>query len=44
MRYGSDDWLVRFCLSQADRVRIVEPPALAEEVMSRVQRGLEALD
>ena len=44
MRYGSDDWLVRFCLSQADRVRIVEPAALADEAMSRVQRGLEALD
>lgn len=44
MRYGSDDWLVRFCLSQADRVRIVEPAALADEAMSRVHRGLEALD
>lgn len=44
MRYGSDDWLVRFCLSQADRVRIVEPAALADEAMSRVQRALEALD
>ena len=44
MRYGSDDWLVRFCLSQADRVHIVEPAALADEAMSRVQRGLEALD
>mgnify|MGYP002717591627 FL=1 len=44
MRYGSDDWLVRFCLSQADRVRIVEPAALADEAMSRVHRGLDALD
>ena len=44
MRYGSDDWLVRFCLSQADRVRIVEPAALADEAMSRVHRWLEALD
>ena len=44
MRYGSDDWLVRFCLSQSDRVRIVEPAALADEAMSRVHRGLEALD
>ena len=44
MRYGSDDWLVRFCLSQSDRVRIVEPAALADEAMSRVHRGLDALD
>lgn len=44
MRYGSDDWLVRFCLSQADRVRIVEPASLADEATSRVQRGLDALD
>ena len=44
MRYGSEDWLVRFCLSQTDRVRIVAPAGLAREAMSRVQRALEALD
>ena len=44
MRYGSDSWLVRFSLSQADRVRIVEPADLAEEAMSRAQRALDALD
>lgn len=44
MRYGSDDWLVRFCLSQADRVRIVEPAGLAAEAMSRAKRALDALD
>lgn len=44
MRYGSEDWLVRFCLSQADRVRIVEPTALADEAKARVRRALDALD
>ena len=44
MRYGSDSWLVRFSLSQADRVRIVEPAGLAAEAMSRAQRALDALD
>lgn len=43
MRYGSEDWLVRFCLGQADRVRIVEPGELAAEVMARARRAIEAL-
>lgn len=44
MRYGSEDWLVRFCLSQSDRVRIVEPAKLAVEAKSRAQRAIDALD
>lgn len=44
MRYGSEDWLLRFGLSQVDRVRIVEPKALATEARLRVQRALDALD
>lgn len=44
MRYGSGDWLVRFCLGQADRVRIVEPCELADELTARVDSALEALD
>lgn len=44
MRYGSGDWLVRFCLGQADRVRIVEPRELADEFTARVNSALEALD
>lgn len=41
MPYGSADWLVRFCLSQADRVEVVSPPEIAEEVASRSARALE---
>lgn len=44
MRYGSEDWLVRFCLSQADRVRLVAPEHLASEAKSRAMRAFEALD
>ena len=44
MRYGSDSWLVRFSLSQADRVRIVEPAGLAAEAMSSAKCALDALD
>lgn len=35
MRYGSDDWLVRFSLSEADRVTLVSPTNLAKEVEAR---------
>lgn len=41
MPYGSDDWLIRFCLSQADRVRVVSPPHIAAEVAARGSSGLE---
>ncbi|WP_165165202.1 helix-turn-helix transcriptional regulator [Corynebacterium qintianiae] len=43
MPYGSDDWLVRFCLSQADRVELVEPVELARDVVARAQTALDAL-
>lgn len=41
MPYGSDDWLVRFCLSQADRVDVVEPAHIAEELAARGKAALE---
>ncbi len=41
MPYGSDDWLVRFCLSQADRVSVVVPTHIAEEVAGRGSAALE---
>lgn len=44
MRFGSADWLVRFCLGQGDRVRLIAPEHLAEEVRARAIRALEALD
>lgn len=44
MHYGSGDWLIRFCLGQADRVRIQEPADLAAELEARVNSALEALD
>ena len=44
MHYGNEDWLVRFCLSQADRVRVVEPQRVAREVTVRSRRTIQALD
>lgn len=41
MPYGSDDWLVRFCLSQADRVRVVGPARIARELADRRNAALE---
>lgn len=43
MHYGSADWLVRFCLSQADRVRLESPVELAEEVARRARHALRVL-
>lgn len=43
LRYGSDDWLIRFCLAHADRLRLVEPENLASVVRERSLRALEAL-
>lgn len=44
MRFGSADWLVRFCLGQSDRVRLIAPAELAGEVRDRATRAIEALD
>lgn len=41
MPYGSDDWLVRFCLSQADRVSVTDPPRIAEKLAARGKTALE---
>lgn len=43
MAYGNDDWLIRFCLSQGDRVRLVEPGNLARETVRRAQTGVDGL-
>ncbi|AWB84000.1 helix-turn-helix transcriptional regulator [Corynebacterium liangguodongii] len=43
MPYGSADWLVRFCLAQADRVRLTSPAGLAGEVRRRASAGLAGL-
>lgn len=43
LRYGSGEWLVRFCLGQADRVKLIAPSELAEEVRRRVSAALGAL-
>nr|WP_231375782.1 WYL domain-containing protein [Corynebacterium aquatimens] len=39
MPYGSEEWLVRFCLSQADRLELVSPVKLREEVARRGKDG-----
>lgn len=44
MHFGSADWLVRFCLGQGDRVRLIAPESLAEEVRTRAQDALKALN
>ncbi|MCP1387041.1 WYL domain-containing protein [Corynebacterium sp. TA-R-1] len=43
LRYGSGDWLVRFCLGQADRVVLVEPKELADEVQRRASLAIDTL-
>ena len=43
LRYGSEDWLVRFCLGQADRIKLEAPSELAEEVLRRASAALEAI-
>lgn len=43
MPYGSEEWLVRFCLSQADRVRLREPVELAGEIGRRARAAREGL-
>lgn len=43
MRYGSDDWLVRFCLGEADRVQLVSPAHLAREVEARSEAARRML-
>ncbi|WP_018295500.1 helix-turn-helix transcriptional regulator [Corynebacterium lubricantis] len=44
MSYGSEDWLVRFCLSQADRIRVVAPLSVADEIARRANGALERYD
>lgn len=42
--FGSPDWLVRFALSHGDRLRIVAPEELAEEVSRRAVAGAARYD
>lgn len=42
MPYGNHEWLIRFCLSQADRIRVVSPASIREEIARRGNDGLEA--
>ncbi|MHA2788969.1 helix-turn-helix transcriptional regulator [Corynebacterium sp. S7] len=44
MTYGSEDWLVRFCLSQADRIRVLSPQTIADEITKRAIGALEGYD
>lgn len=43
LRYGSDDWLARFCLAHADRLRLIEPQGIAAEVRERALRATNTL-
>ncbi|MDR7329336.1 helix-turn-helix transcriptional regulator [Corynebacterium guangdongense] len=41
LRYGSEEWLIRFCLGQADRLTVVGPESLVRAVARRAQSGLD---
>ncbi len=41
LRYGSEEWLIRFCLGQADRLTVVRPESLARAVAHRAESGLD---
>lgn len=42
--YGSVEWLVQFVLSQADRVRLVAPASLVEEVSRQARSRLQVYE
>lgn len=44
MSYGSEDWLIRFCLHYGDIVKIVSPAHLGYETVRRARSALQALD
>lgn len=44
MPYGSDEWLVRFCLSHGDRLKLDRPRELVERVAQRAAAGLAGYD
>lgn len=43
MPYGSPEWLIRFCLSQGDRLRLTEPVELAAEIARRARTAAQGL-
>ncbi|WPF67186.1 MULTISPECIES: WYL domain-containing protein [unclassified Corynebacterium] len=44
MPYGSTEWLVRFALSNADRLRIISPSQVSSQVSLRAARAIAAYD
>lgn len=44
MPFGSPEWLVRFALSQADRVKVVSPQDVAEEIVRRADSARKRYD
>ncbi|AKK11081.1 helix-turn-helix transcriptional regulator [Corynebacterium uterequi] len=44
LAYGSRDWLIRFCLSHADRLTLLSPADAAAEVARRAKLGLAGYD
>lgn len=44
MPFGSEEWLIRFCLSHGDRIRLVQPEELSRRVAQRVTSALAGYD
>ncbi|WIM68836.1 WYL domain-containing protein [Corynebacterium breve] len=44
MPYGSAEWLIRFSLSQADRLKVISPQAVSDEVFRRAKEALQSYD
>lgn len=44
MPYGTQEWLVRFALSNADRVKVLSPPQVSSQVSLRASQALAAYD
>ncbi len=44
MPYGSRQWLRRFAIAQGDRLTVVRPSSLAQEVAERAEAGLRGYD
>ncbi|WP_257158224.1 helix-turn-helix transcriptional regulator [Corynebacterium cystitidis] len=44
MPFGSPEWLIRFALSQADRVKVVSPLAITEEIANRADSARRRYD
>lgn len=44
MPFGSEEWLLRFCLSHGDRLKLIRPVELARRVRERAASGLDGYD